>query len=120
MRANPTAPVILNIIRLQDPHLFRLIIATKRHTPTIPTAVTIQIARARDNRAPVNIDHAPRDLPLNVQTDAAVRMTGDILAVIVDGGGTDGSALDDGTGAVGEGLVEFVDEVVVRVEAGVV
>lgn len=120
MRANPVANIATYVIHHQDPRVVRVVVPTKRHTSTIPTAMTIQIARARDERTPSNTDVAPPHRSLDGHADAAWRMAGDILAVGIYGGGIEGSALNDGTGAVGEGLVEFVHEVVVLAEAAVV
>ena len=69
----------------------------------------VQIAYAFDDGSPVNGAHASRDECLQVQANAAFLMAGDVLAVIVYRGRTDGPALDDGTGAIGQGLVELVD-----------
>lgn len=120
MGANPTASIVSHIIRHQYASLVRFVVATQRHTTTIPTPMAVQISRSRNDRTPVNSDHASRNGRLKVHADSAFRMAGDILAVVVHGVGTDGPALDHGTGTVGECLVELVDQVVVGVKALVV
>ena len=119
MLTNPNAREFTHPIHYQDAQLLRFVIPAQRHTATIPAPMAIQIARPRNDRTPIHADHTPRDCSLQVHADAAFLVAGDILAVVVDSRGIDGSSFDDGTGAVGQGLVEFVDQVVVRVEADV-
>ena len=81
--------------------------------------MVVQIANPVDNHRAIDAHHAPTHRGFQVQADPAFVVASDVLAVIVYGGGVDRAARHVGGRAVRQRLVEFVDQVVVWVEAGV-